>query len=52
MTDNELTTKARSIRAHEKRDGLLLVNGVGKARYATLKERVLYRLFGHLPHKL
>lgn len=32
-----------------KADGLLLTDGVGRARYATLKERVLYRLFGVLP---
>ena len=37
------------IRAHKKRDGLLLVNGIGKSRYATLKERALYWLFGVLP---
>jgi len=37
------------VRAHKKRDGLLLVNGIGKARYATLRERALYWLFGVLP---
>ncbi len=37
------------IRAHKKAGGILLLNGKGKARYATLKERVLYRLFGVLP---
>ena len=37
------------VRAHKKRDGLLLVNGIGKSRYATMRERVLYRLFGVLP---
>ncbi|MGL4557072.1 MAG: hypothetical protein ACRCV5_06195 [Afipia sp.] len=37
------------VRAHKKRDGLLLVNGIGKSRYATLKERVLHRLFGVMP---
>ena len=41
-----------SIRSHEKRDGLLLVDESGKARYATFKERVLYRIFGFLPRKL
>lgn len=40
---------ALDVRAHKKTDGLLLVNGLGKARYATLKERVLYRLLGVLP---
>jgi len=37
------------VRAHKKRDGLLLVNGIGKSRYATLRERALYWLFGVLP---
>ena len=37
------------VRAHKKRDGLLLVNGIGKSRYATMRERVLYWLFGVLP---
>lgn len=40
------------VRAHKKTDGLLLINGIGKARYATLKERALYWLFGILPHKV
>lgn len=43
---------SQSVRAHEKVDGLLLVNGVGKARYATLKERIIYRLFGVLPQTI
>lgn len=40
------------IRAHKKADGLLLINGIGKSRFATLKERVLYRLFGVLPREV
>lgn len=40
---------ALGVRAHKKRDGLLLVNGIGQSRYATLKERVLYQLFGVMP---
>jgi len=40
------------IRAHKKRDGLLLVNGIGKSRYATVMERVLYSLFGWLPKEV
>ncbi len=43
---------ALDIRAHKKTDGLLLVNGIGKSRFATLKERVLYRLFGVLPREV
>ena len=41
-----------NIRAHKKADGLLLINGLGKARYATLKERMLFRLFGVLPREV
>jgi hypothetical protein len=37
------------IRAHKKTDGLLLINGVGKARYATFSEQVSYKLFHQLP---
>lgn len=40
---------ALDVRAHKKDDGLLLVNGLGRARYATIRERVMYRLFGVLP---
>jgi hypothetical protein len=40
------------IRAHKKADGLLLINGIGKARFATIKERMLYRLFGILPKEV
>lgn len=40
------------VRAHRKADGLMLVNGIGKTRYATLKERVVYRLFGILPRRV
>lgn len=41
-----------NVRAHKKSDGLLLINGVGKARYASIKERVLYHLFGVLPRRV
>lgn len=37
------------VRVHKKRCGLLLVNGVGRARFATLLESILYRLFGVIP---
>lgn len=40
------------IRVHKKADGLLFVNGIGKARYATLKERMLFRMFGVIPRKV
>lgn len=37
------------IRAQKVADGLLFINGIGKARYATVGERALHRLFGWLP---
>ena len=40
------------IRAHRKTDGLLLINGIGKARFATWRERIAFRLFGTLPRTL
>lgn len=40
------------IRAHKKTDGLLLINGIGKARYATWKERLMFRVFGVLPRTI
>lgn len=41
-----------NIRAHKKADGLLLINGIGKSRFATLKERVMLRLFGVFPREV
>lgn len=43
---------ASNIRAHKKADGLLLVNAIGAARYATSKERLAYTFFGALPRRL
>lgn len=43
---------ALDIRVHKKAEGLLLINGIGKTRFATLKERVAYRLFGALPREV
>ena len=40
------------IRAHKKTDGLLLINGIGKARYATLKERIIFKLINILPKSI
>ncbi len=37
------------IRAHKKSDGLLLINGIGKSRFATWRERITYWVFGILP---
>lgn len=42
----------QDVRVHAKKDGLLLINGLGKARYATFKEMVLYRVFGVVPKAL
>lgn len=46
------TIDAMTITAHKKRDGLLLINGYQRARYATFKERIAYKLFGLLPRKI
>ena len=43
---------AMDVRAHKKSDGLLLINGIGKARYATMRERALHWLFGLLPREI
>lgn len=43
---------AREVRAHRKKDGLLLINGLGKSRFATLKERVLFLCFGIIPREV
>ena len=40
------------VRAHKKSDGLLLINGIGKARFATIKERIIYMALGILPKKI
>ena len=42
---------SRDIRVHEKKDGLLLINTLGAARFMTLKERFAYRLFDAVPNK-
>lgn len=41
-----------NVRAHKKADGLLLVNGIGKARYATFRELLLFKIFGVLPREV
>lgn len=39
----------QDVRVHAKADGLLFINGLGKARYASFKETLLYRVFGVVP---
>lgn len=43
---------AQNIRAHKKQDGLMLVNGNGLTRFATVKERLAYALFRVLPTRI
>lgn len=38
-----------TIRVHKKKDGLLFINGIGKSRFATLKESLLYYVFNVIP---
>jgi hypothetical protein len=40
------------IRVHKKCDGFLLLNGIGKSRFMSLKESMLYRLFGVIPREV
>jgi hypothetical protein len=40
---------ARDIRVSKKKYGYLMTNGIGTSRFMTLKESVLYRLFGVIP---
>lgn len=34
------------VSVHKKRDGLLIVNGQGKSRYMTFRERLAYAILG------
>lgn len=43
---------AGEVRAHKKRDGLLLINARGKSRYATWRERLAYWVAGALPREV
>jgi hypothetical protein len=43
---------ALTVHAHKKSDGLLLINGVGESRFASLRERILYKVFGVLPRQI
>ena len=40
---------AKTLRVHRKTDGLLLISAFGQSRFMTLRERILYRLFGVVP---
>lgn len=42
----------KNIRVHKKSDGLLLIDGLGKARFMTIKERLLYAIFGVRPERV
>ena len=42
----------KDIRVHKKRDGYLLINGVGKARFMTWPERIRWMLFGVRPERV
>ena len=37
---------ALAVRVHQKKDGLLIINARGKARFMTWRERIAYRLLG------
>jgi hypothetical protein len=42
----------RDIRVSKKADGLLMTNGIGRARFMTWRESLKYRLFGIVPSRL
>lgn len=42
----------KNVRVHKKRDGYLLINGVGKARFMTWPERIRWMLFGVRPERV
>lgn len=37
------------VRAYKRSKGLIFANGLGKSRPATVKERIMFRLFGIIP---
>lgn len=39
----------KTVRVHKKRDGLLVITAFGRSRFMTMRERILYRLFGVVP---
>ena len=43
---------ALDIRVSKKKDGFLLVNGIGECRFCTFKESLLYRIFGVIPKQV
>ena len=43
---------ASDVRAHKESDGLLLINGRGRSRYASWRERLAYWLSGSLPRSV
>lgn len=47
-----MTNSDNPIRAHRKRDGLLLIDATGRARYATWLERLAYWVAGTLPREI
>jgi hypothetical protein len=42
----------QDIRVIKKKDGIFFINGIGKSRFATIKESILYRVFGIIPKVL
>lgn len=40
------------IRIHKKKDGYLILNGLGKSRFLNYKETFLYKVFNVIPKKI
>lgn len=43
---------SKDIRVHKKKDGFLLVNGIGGARFMTFSEKLKYVLLKMIPTKI
>jgi hypothetical protein len=42
----------KDIRVHLKKDGFLIIDGLGRSRFLTYKESWIYRIFGITPEKV
>lgn len=43
---------AKDIRVSVKKDGIFITDGLGRNRFGTFKESMLYRIFGVIPSKV
>lgn len=43
---------SKDIRVHKKKDGILIVNGIGSSRFMTFSETLMYKFFKVIPRKI